>query len=94
MDKQKLKLLKLWIKTKFKPYVRIEPQIKHLNSEYFKGIELGKVFQTGDFNGLHEKMSVQYILSLNLPDEDLKEFLKIFQPSFYAQLKAISQPAI
>ena len=91
LSKQDLKLLKFWLRKKLKPFVRIEPEIKHLNNEYWKAKELLKVFQSNDFRGLHKKLSVQEILNLKLPKEDQIAFLKLFQPKFFEQLEAISQ---
>ena len=90
-NKHKLKLLRFWLNRNLKPYIRIEPKISHLNIEYFKCKELNKIFYDENLSLLHDELSINDILVLNLPLQDKLDFLNIFHKEFMQKIKQLKQ---
>lgn len=88
-NKHKLKLLRFWLNNGLKPFVRIEPKIKHLNIKYFETKELLKAFQDDNLNLINNDLSINEILALELSLQDKLEFLKLHHKGFIDKLKTL-----
>lgn len=88
ITKDKLKLLRFWARRKFKPYVQIKAKVKHLNKDEYNCKEKIKIFDDV-LKCIPKELKLNDILTSNLPDNDLIDFIKIHYPELKKKLDNI-----
>lgn len=84
---QQLKTVKFWINHQLKPFVRINPIIKHNHVDNLGAKELLKQFNKYDLGVINNNLQIDDILVANMPDQDKKEFLLMH----FKELRAITK---
>lgn len=74
---QDIKIVKHWIKHGLKPFVRINPLIKHNHVDNLGAKELLKQFNDNKLSHIRGALTIQNILDSNLSNDDKRDYLLI-----------------